>query len=112
MLLTNPLLGFDHLPRAVHRAQENRLLMRLGVYYKRIELTNSQMGEGPRARYGQQAGSFHALSRPGKVPQSWERQDSGEAKASPSPTMRQMGPTVQAQLRGGLNYSFWHQRQE
>ena len=57
----DPLLGFHQFSRATHRTQETHLLPRLPIYYKRIELRNSQMKEMHRARCGERARSFFAL---------------------------------------------------
>ena len=51
--------------RMPHGTQENSLLTRSLVYYKRLQLRNSQMEEMHRTRYGasQGRGAFDALSR-------------------------------------------------
>lgn len=57
-LLTNQLklevctTRFNLFARAPHRTQESSLLTRLPVYYRRIQLRNSQMGKTQRAVYG------------------------------------------------------------
>ena len=48
--------------RAAHRTQRNIILSRLPVYYKRIQLRNSQMEEMHRAGYRERTWSFQALS--------------------------------------------------
>lgn len=47
-----PLLGFSESARMVHRPQRNMLLTGSLVYYKRLELRNSQVEEMHKARCG------------------------------------------------------------
>ena len=57
------LLSFNEFARVPHRTQENHLLSRLMVYYKRIQCRDSWMEEMHRAKYVGRAMNFHAVCR-------------------------------------------------